>query len=314
MFTTIFDQLVGKLDQRFVLNALLPALVFAVAGLLVGLAGADGVDAGVAAWQRQDGVVRGGVVVLAITGIYVIAIVLSALTLAIVRGFEGYIGPARWFGGKSRAWHEERRSELFDTDYEQAEIYYPPSNAAQRFELLPTRLGNVLLSSERYAYERYGADAVLIWPRLFPLLPKERVDSLAAPRSQMEQLLILSLLSGLFALAAGPYLAISERPLSWALACYGSGGVLAWALQRAALGFAVSYSSELKATFDLYRLKVFDALQVPAARNRDDERRRWEMINQMLYRNDPDGWPYATGAVPTSDKATSDKGTDKAES
>jgi hypothetical protein len=51
--------------------------------------------------------------------------------------------------------------------------YYP----TERAEIMPTQLGNVLKASEMYAGERYNLDAVLIWSRLLPALPKEFVES-----------------------------------------------------------------------------------------------------------------------------------------
>ena len=298
MFATVFAQLTGKLESSFVLNALFPALAFSVGALLVGMAGAGGVSAGVSTWERQAGTVQAGIVILAVTGLYLLALVLSGLTLAIVRAFEGYLGPARWFGQSSRSWHDARRMELIATRYAQASIDYPLPDAKEPFDLMPTRLGNIMLSGERYAYERYGADAVVVWPRLFPLLPASAITSLAAPRAQMEQLLVLSVLSGTFGLVGGPYLAASKLALGWALACLVGCLLVACALYRAALGFAVSYASQVRTAFDLHRLDVFGALRVPMPSNRAEERRRWGVINRTLYRNDPADWPYTPVAVP----------------
>lgn len=67
-------------------------------------------------------------------------------------------------------------------------LYYPP----QRTSMLPTRLGNVLKAAEMYTTERYHLDAVLIWSRLQPLLPKEFTDGLQDAEISLNIMVILS--------------------------------------------------------------------------------------------------------------------------
>ena len=60
---------------------------------------------------------------------------------------------------------------------------------------MPTRLGNILRAAESYPHDRYGADAVLTWPRLFPLLPDRLTASLTAARAEIEQVVVAGLFS-----------------------------------------------------------------------------------------------------------------------
>ncbi|MFC6981903.1 hypothetical protein [Streptomyces cirratus] len=83
---------------------------------------------------------------------------------------------------------------------------------ADRSEVMPTALGNVVRASEGYGAERYGMDTVLAWPRLCPLLPDVVVKAEAQARTVLDLLLNVCLSVVLFGL-----------PLSVAVAC---GGVI----------------------------------------------------------------------------------------
>ena len=49
--------------------------------------------------------------------------------------------------------------------------------------VVPTRLGNILKASELYANQRYGLDPVLIWSRLYGLLPESAIATVRAGRN-----------------------------------------------------------------------------------------------------------------------------------
>lgn len=81
--------------------------------------------------------------------------------------------------------------------------YYP----TERAEIMPTQLGNVLKASEMYAGERYNLDAVLIWPRLLPALPKEFVESFSSAKVSLDLMVTLSAYVLLFGLPLAVWLA-----------------------------------------------------------------------------------------------------------
>lgn len=81
--------------------------------------------------------------------------------------------------------------------------YYP----TERAEIMPTQLGNVLKASEMYAGERYNLDAVLIWPRLLPALPKEFVESFSSAKVSLDLMVTLSAYVLLFGLPLAAWLA-----------------------------------------------------------------------------------------------------------
>ena len=64
--------------------------------------------------------------------------------------------------------------------------------------VMPTALGNVLKSAERYPWQRYRLDAVVIWSRLQPLLPAEFADLLQQAKTSLDLLLTLVTFTWLF--------------------------------------------------------------------------------------------------------------------
>jgi len=80
-------------------------------------------------------------------------------------------------------------------------------------DLVPTRLGNVLKAVELHSFDRYKADAVLIWPRLHPNLPGEFRKTLQNAKVSLDLMITLSSFSIFFGLISATYLAVN---LTWA--------------------------------------------------------------------------------------------------
>ncbi|PSL57119.1 hypothetical protein B0I31_10296 [Saccharothrix carnea] len=73
--------------------------------------------------------------------------------------------------------------------------------------VLPTRLGNVVRAAEQHPSVRYRLDAVVLWTRLQPLLPKDFADSVRNAKVSVDLLLTMAVFLPLFG-----------APLSWWLA------------------------------------------------------------------------------------------------
>jgi hypothetical protein len=67
-------------------------------------------------------------------------------------------------------------------------LAYPP----QRDDVMPTLLGNVLKAAEARVRLRYNLDAVLVWPRLQPLLGKDVAASVESTKSSLDLMLTVS--------------------------------------------------------------------------------------------------------------------------
>ncbi|RSM73310.1 hypothetical protein DL991_31680 [Amycolatopsis sp. WAC 01375] len=285
VLTDVVRETTGLLDRRFLLNALLPTLI--TLGLLGTVVAGTLTDPATAlrAWNALDGTIK----VLAGTGVVVVAVLIAAIVSGaaqtITRCYEGLwpgrLGHILLLPGTHR--HRRRARRL---GFERGAADYPVDPA----DVLPTRLGNILRAAESYPADRYGADAVLTWPRLFPLLPDKLTASLASARAELEFQVMISAHAAFFAVAAGGWLAVTGGPPWLFLTCYWSAAALAWATYRGALAPARLYGDQVRVAFDLYRHELLDRLGM-------DGDEQWARLNQFWHRNIPLGTPL----LPKSD-------------
>ena len=114
------------------------------------------------------------------------ALLLSTNAIQIIRLFEGYWGPAKWFQAALKGYHAARRGSLEPSD--RYLIYPSLSN-----EVMPTLIGNVLRTAELHPERLYSANATVVWPRLHRLLPPGVIADLAAARQRMELPMVIAL-------------------------------------------------------------------------------------------------------------------------
>jgi hypothetical protein len=218
MFGSVVSTVTGVLDRRFLRNSFALSLAFVVLGGVVALAGMGRLGSVAAAWPTWPGTTQVLAVVGLVAVVWLVAAVVQSQIRAITQAYEGYWGgPLR----RLRRYGEERHKSRLDEMLAQrraAQIYaqYPLS----RNQVKATRLGNILRASERYPYDRYGADAVLVWPRLYPLLPESVITSIAQAREALEFLLVLSALATAFGVLSGIYLLVIIAPVWLFLVCF----------------------------------------------------------------------------------------------
>jgi hypothetical protein len=149
---------------------------------------------------------------------------------------------------------------------------------------MPTRVGNVLRSSETYSQERYGLDAVVVWPRLWLLLPEATRDALGASRRSLDQSVAV-----LVALIA----TLVWLPWSWL--------VLVPALLGPPLVYQVFvipraqvFAQMVRATFDVHRLTLYASLRFPPPTDPDTEAAAGAAVTDYLWRGfAPPGFTFA---------------------
>ena len=147
---------------------------------------------------------------------------------------------------------------------------YPP----EPLPLLPSALGNVLRAAEYRAGRPYGLDAVLTWPRLYPLLSapvKAAVDDL---RLQLD---LAVRFTAMFVLAAIASAALLATHGWWLLVPVGA-LVLAWISSRGAIAAAGAYGGAVEVAFDLTHLELRKALHQSCPPDRETER----ILNRSL--------------------------------
>ncbi|MEV7964616.1 hypothetical protein AB0O34_01355 [Sphaerisporangium sp. NPDC088356] len=300
----------GISGGRFLLVDYLPTYAASLMVLVLVWAGAPGrpVDFG-RAWRTAAGLRTGEVVLLGVA-ITLLAVLGTPLQLALVRLLEGEWPPAglarrsRARQGRLRARlasAEELPESQEGTAEGQAgtvegqegtaegpaagaETYvaeagiqaagvagtrlrrlYPPAEL-----LRPTALGNVLAATESQAGEPYGLDAVVAWPRLYPLLGENVKAVVDDRRDILDTSARLSVTMAATAVVAGALLARSGWWLLLALVPL----VIARVAYVGAVHAAVAYGEAVRAAIDLHRFTLVDALRLPLPRDPDDEHRR----------------------------------------
>lgn len=209
------------------------------------------------------------------------ALLIQPLQFELVQFFEGYWRtswlPVRLLTAVCIAWQSRGRKALVET-------WEPPAGRNQgtaedimraawrlrhrypdRQPVLPTRLGNVLRAAEERAGQRYGLDAVVVWPRLYPLLPQQVTRGLAEQRGQLDLNVRLSAMLSLSAVAqSGLFLSQPTQLLvhPWWLLLPAGTLLVAHLSYRAAVSAAEAFGVTIETVFDLHRFALFPALRL----------------------------------------------------
>jgi hypothetical protein len=290
VFATAISTVTGVLDRRFLRNSFALSLAFIVLCGVVALAGNGQLGAAITTWQSWRAPVQLLAAAAFIATVWVVAAVVQSQIRSITQAFEGYwsgpLRPLRRYGEK-RHW---QRLDKLRSQQQAAQIYarYPLS----RNEVRATRLGNILRAAECYPRDRYGADSVLVWPRLYPLLPDNIITGIGQARESLEFLLVLSALAATFGTVSGIYLIVVMAPVWLFLVCVWGAFVVAILAYRSSLGAALLYAEVLRSTFDMHRLDIFSNMRLPAPANAAAERQRWTEFSRLVLRNVPLPQPY----------------------
>jgi len=292
------------IGTRFALIGLLPGALFALFVLALAWSGAPAdapdVDRVLDHARDLDGW-AGGLLFLALV---VAAVVLQPLQLGLVRVLEGY-WPAR-IRELGRGRQQRRRDALAAAAAPRAELpsaaeLTAMADAESRLQrlfgsdpalLLPTALGNALRAAETRAGEPYGLDAVVAWPRLYPLLP-DGVRALVD--DQRDGLDLAARLCATFAAAAAVSVVLLLTHGWWLLvpvACV----ALSWLAYRGAIAAAIAYGEGIRAAIDLHRFDLLTAMHLPLPATLEQERAVNEQLSLFLRQSWPVDFVYEHGA------------------
>lgn len=139
--------------------------------------------------------------------------------------------------------------------------------------LMPTHLGNVLRAAELAPRDRYGLDGVILWPRLWLLLPEATRTELGEAREQLDAATERWLWS---------LLLLAWTPWAWWLPALCL--VLALYAYRQALRAAEVYAALIVAACDLNRTALYQALRWPQPSNPAEEHKTGEKLTEYLWR------------------------------
>jgi uncharacterized repeat protein (TIGR01451 family) len=154
--------------------------------------------------------------------------------------------------------------------------------------ILPTQLGNIIRSFERYPDIQYGIESITIWPRLIAVLDAEYA-ALDAAKTSLSFMLNSSMLSGGLSLVV-LLLGLTYRPSAILLPTLLPALVLMllarW-FYSLSIRHAAQWGGLVKGAFDLYRWDLLRQLgyqHVP--RSREQERETWSKIWQQIVFGD----------------------------
>jgi hypothetical protein len=180
--------------------------------------------------------------------------------------------------------------------YENLEAKDPEQHLPLRpSRVTPTQLGNIFAVIEEYPFDRYGIDAVLLWPRLRSLLDEAaplQVERLSNQKIVLDMSLNLSLLSALTALeTAVTWLLLSSANRTTLLALLLAGVLLSWLFYQAALLAARTFGYIVMSCFDFYRGLVLDRFGLMRPSDLLQEQVVWLKLAAFLRRGESFYWP-----------------------
>jgi hypothetical protein len=286
------------LGARFSLIGLLPTASLALFVLALVSSGApdDSPDIDSVVSKAED--LSAWEVALLFLALVVIGVISQPFQLSLVRLLEGYWGDsrvARLLASPGIALHRWRRRRLaarqvqrgerpsaekvVDMEMAAAQLrrLYPPVRG-----VLPTKLGNVLRAAEYRAGTRYGLEATVVWPRLYPLLPVELAGILDDERDQLD-LAVRFCVASAFATVISVSFLINQ---GWWLLVPGATLLLAWLSYRAAVAAAIAYGEGIETAFDLHRFDLLRALHLQLPVNRESEREANAHLSEFLVRGE----------------------------
>jgi hypothetical protein len=175
--------------------------------------------------------------------------------------------------------------------------------------VMPTRFGNILLTSELYPEEKYAMNSLALWTRLTLVMSPKFRDMMEEKNNQMIFLLNSSLLSyliGVSALVVGifglpcqifngakicgtvsetqpfyfrGFLKIAPSEYILIGICFAFLGYIIYCLSLpAAEGFGLL----VRSGFDLYRFDLLHQLNYRMPENSDDEKTMWRRISEYI--------------------------------
>lgn len=140
------------------------------------------------------------------------------------------------------------------------------------YDILPTRIGNILRSAERRPLNDYGLDAIVFWPHLWLLLPESSRKDIQEARAELNNAVRLFLWSILFSVwTIWAWWAIPVALISATFA-------YCWILDA-----AETYATLFEATFTIHRKLLYQALGWEQPKDPNEERRVGKQLRNYIW-------------------------------
>lgn len=308
-------------SARFSLVSLLPGTLLATIVFVAAQSGAYGSGpANVSQLTAKGSPLKdAGVAILLVFGLFLAGVLLQPFQVALVQYLEGYWDrrPTRVFAALAIEAHRRR---MRSADVEKtigplptitltlrsgadsarahavaARRRYRAESLLSRYpadigRVMPTMLGNTLRSGEDLAGERYGLEALTVYPRMYPSISKPLSDTMARQLDMITLTASLCVSSTLGAAVTSPIL---MRLDLWSLipvvAC-----LLAVMSYRGALRAAAEHGILFATTFDLHRFDMIRALHYELPPTLDKEIEFNRRLTAFIRRGEPPSKRFAS--------------------
>lgn len=168
--------------------------------------------------------------------------------------------------------------------------HYPTSSI-----LTPTMLGNTIRAFEERLSSRYGMDVALVLPRLMAVLPPRMERRVGARASAIEfwtrisSTLILAAFATVLYAGLRPSAAIQPgvNGMSWGDPRFFLPGVVvlfsaSYGTYRLAIHTSQLYGTHVEVAFDLYRVQLLEAMNMPVPKDLENQRELFVLLTQMF--------------------------------
>ncbi|MBL7500865.1 hypothetical protein I6A84_04035 [Frankia sp. CNm7] len=310
MLGSFWEAVGNKLADR-VAAVSLPALIFWLAGLAAWTWHAGGLHTLTrhTDWlNKQTGLVQGAVILTALLSIGASGILIHQAATPLLRLLEGYwpawTNPLRHRLATRHATRAATEETAWQTAYaaafptppatpsveqiatynrlEQRRRRHPPAATPGYF--LPTPIGNILRAAERRPHDKYGLDAIICWPRLWPLLPDTLRQDLLAARASLDTAATTTLWALLYC-AFAP-LTLWAIPIGLTIATL--------TLTLAIPTRAQAFGDLLEAAYDTHRALLYTHLRWPPPTDPQDEHEQGRQLTTYLLRGSDNTTPTFT--------------------
>ncbi len=216
-------------------------------------------------------------------------VIMEGFTMPLLQLLEGYywlhwvdMGAIRATVAAKRAERESLKS-TYGTDPVATRRYQALSQELTNYALdsnhiMPTTVGNILRAAEEYSRERYGLEAVTVWPRLWVLLSDELKQELILARAQLNravQVMAWGILFPIWAIfAAWNFIMLFALVIAPIMVIVG---------YYQAIQSATTYGDFIRTAFDLHRFKLYEALKWPRPEDTESEIDVGESLTQYLF-------------------------------
>lgn len=295
MFSKFLEGLSGGLAQQWTVASLTPAFVFWIGGLLLYIndQGWEQFNTELNSWSSVQQVMALFVGLLCIAVSAAIVQTLSRLILRILEGY--YWVPPVWQVGlrwqtAMIKWNHRRYTEQyaklkrkmvpssFDVNKCAALEWERIHTPAREEWYMPTKLGNILRTAETHPIDKYGLDPVIVWTRLWLLLPENVKSTVAEARLNLNASAVTWFWCLLFCLWWWQSLWMPLVGVAAALLVY-----YYWIIPA-----GVEYGDIIESVFDLYRRNLYEQLHVRMPLDPKREREVGEALTDYLLTGEYD--------------------------